>query len=970
MKSFYRNLILFLAVWLLSNSISAQSYFEVRLSQNTELQSNQISEVVHHAAGNYFIGSKVGIEVFDGFHLIHLKHIPHQPVVRIFEVGDSILVIQNRQIHLLHAITFEGRSMVFSDTLNFVLHDAAYLPDHSVLAVGEPGVYRIYLNNFQLEDCYRHRLDRGAEMLVAYANSIEPYTGASSIYIAFRYGLGEFLVNENRLVLEEDNPSNRLLADTRRLKPIGRKQGSPLFRDGRSGAIYQYDRIKDTLRSVSSGATRYGYFSGKSLYLWQGEYVYRLAEKTTDSFYFGSLPSLHHINETGEEEFILSGNHGLSIWKKSNPLVQEIGYKDSKSLTNPSRQSVYETEEAFFFSHKWGMLKLEKSTGKRVLLDSKANGVITALGASIWNTDTLLVYGTGGYTGFSISQERYIPLRIFSDSIENLVKTVRINAIHVDRKNGFLVMGLFHHPLLTKDLTKGAENFFNGNDKGWFRTVRCITQTGPFTYWLGANGSDGLMKVDFSNNSGHGISSEQFYRAGCSRAVVQSILPFEGKYMVNTQAGVLLLDPLSDSLIKVNGDDFVINDNVLNAAVVGGKFYFATYNKLYRLESGKAVVVHAFQGVHSPGIPFLWNKELHLLTSGAQYAYPENQADYSNSIRLSFIRWKEEWQDAGARSQIQLAYSNGGLELYFGIRAPYPDDASCKVFYSLDGQQFQLAPDQRLLFENLSPGKHQLRYYAMLNGRKTAEQEQLLMVAFPWYAKWWFVLLCALVLVAVIALIIRWRLHQQLEAKRNELRVILESVEQERERVSQDFHDAIGPNLSTIKLMGESLKRYPENEKLPPIGQVIDETIAEFRLILQELSPEIIRNQGLCAALDKLIEMHRKNHPELVWEVKCLPAGRRFPEFIENNFYRIAQEALNNALKYASANKITLKLELDGKELKMHISDNGLGFASDKLQGFGLQNMRSRAEVMRGKINIQSEVNAGTTVDVFVNLAT
>ena len=87
------------------------------------------------------------------------------------------------------------------------------------------------------------------------------------------------------------------------------------------------------------------------------------------------------------------------------------------------------------------------------------------------------------------------------------------------------------------------------------------------------------------------------------------------------------------------------------------------------------------------------------------------------------------------------------------------------------------------------------------------------------------------------------------------------------------------------------------------------------------------------------------------------------------NVYRILQETLNNINKHAKATKISLSLYIENNCLRLKIQDNGVGFnVSKSKNGIGLRNMTSRAEAINGKLEVDSEVNKGTTVCLKVDL--
>jgi signal transduction histidine kinase len=100
---------------------------------------------------------------------------------------------------------------------------------------------------------------------------------------------------------------------------------------------------------------------------------------------------------------------------------------------------------------------------------------------------------------------------------------------------------------------------------------------------------------------------------------------------------------------------------------------------------------------------------------------------------------------------------------------------------------------------------------------------------------------------------------------------------------------------------------------------------------------------------------------------------KRLPENIETTLYRVAQEALHNAIKYAEASLISVHLEETNQKILMHIIDNGKGFelglSKKGLGGNGLKNMQTRSNLLNGQFKIQSGIGKGTAIQVVIPLS-
>jgi len=159
------------------------------------------------------------------------------------------------------------------------------------------------------------------------------------------------------------------------------------------------------------------------------------------------------------------------------------------------------------------------------------------------------------------------------------------------------------------------------------------------------------------------------------------------------------------------------------------------------------------------------------------------------------------------------------------------------------------------------------------------------------------------------------------------------------------------------------------DERLAELGELSRQALKEMRLLVHELLPPALEKEGLLGALyQRLAAVEKRAGIDarlVVDEVLELPTR------LEIALYRIAQEALNNALKHAAATAITVTLRRAGDQLILEISDNGKGFIVAEVAaqgGLGLSTMRERAEQAGGTLTIQATPGQGATVCVQVAL--
>jgi two-component system, NarL family, sensor histidine kinase DegS len=207
--------------------------------------------------------------------------------------------------------------------------------------------------------------------------------------------------------------------------------------------------------------------------------------------------------------------------------------------------------------------------------------------------------------------------------------------------------------------------------------------------------------------------------------------------------------------------------------------------------------------------------------------------------------------------------------------------------------------------------------------------------------------------------------------------LILEGQEEERKRLAMDIHDGIGQMLTSLKFQIESVNLAEGEDagrKLEDVKQLISQVIKEVRRVTFNLKPTVLGDYGIQAALNVFVrEIGKLTDTKLAYHVSG-EMSRRLPQQVENNMFRIVQEAINNALKYASATAIDVYFDQTEKEVIVRVTDNGKGFEEKLLRtrslniesGRGFFNMFERSEYINAKLEIRSQPGNGTTVTLTV----
>ncbi|RAJ99929.1 histidine kinase/DNA gyrase B/HSP90-like ATPase [Larkinella arboricola] len=205
---------------------------------------------------------------------------------------------------------------------------------------------------------------------------------------------------------------------------------------------------------------------------------------------------------------------------------------------------------------------------------------------------------------------------------------------------------------------------------------------------------------------------------------------------------------------------------------------------------------------------------------------------------------------------------------------------------------------------------------------------------------------------------------------------LLEGQEEERRRFARELHDGIGQMLTGLKLHAEKLKAVPfaepkHRERFEELCNLIYDVIQTTRQTSHNLMPSVLNDFGLGAALQFLAEQTtRSSGIPVTYEGET--EGKRLTPAQEIGLYRIAQEALNNAMKHAEARQIIIRWQHDGNSPTLTVEDDGKGFvqkAAPEKDGLpqpthGLENMRTRARLLNGELTIASKRKKGTKVTV------
>ena len=217
------------------------------------------------------------------------------------------------------------------------------------------------------------------------------------------------------------------------------------------------------------------------------------------------------------------------------------------------------------------------------------------------------------------------------------------------------------------------------------------------------------------------------------------------------------------------------------------------------------------------------------------------------------------------------------------------------------------------------------------------------------------------------------RMLERLEAERRRASsAALEAQEEERARVARDLHDEVNQSLTGLLLRLEAVREHATPElaaELAEVRAVANRAMEELLTLARQLRPTALDDLGLKAALaSHVTEIRRQSGIATSFES---PDGiGELPADVQIVVYRVAQEALSNAIRHSGAEHLRVRLARDANGIELRVDDDGRGFTFDQASsGLGLAGMRERALLVGADLRVTSRPTQGTSVRLHVPIS-
>ena len=341
------------------------------------------------------------------------------------------------------------------------------------------------------------------------------------------------------------------------------------------------------------------------------------------------------------------------------------------------------------------------------------------------------------------------------------------------------------------------------------------------------------------------------------------------------------------------------------------------------------------------------------------------------------------------KNKITLNYLQNFLTISF-ISPNYSSSDKINYAYMLDGVDEDWVYVDNQTFANytkLAPGRYRFKVKSANSDLVWCTKETYVDITItpPFWKTWWFIGICLICIFLSIYKLFKTRIKKiKLEALQQQKIIDLEKDKQlvtaeamlkgqddERSRIAKDLHDGLGGLLSGVKISFSNLKESvglnAASSKLfdKPITQ-LDNTIAELRKVAHNLMPEALVKFGLQNAIQDFCQSLQQTN-NCVINFQQLGMERDLGNVANVNVYRIIQELVNNAVKYASAHQIIVQLTKTENKVLITVEDDGKGFDISTLKqatGIGITNITHRVNYLNGTIDINSKPNNGTSINI------
>jgi signal transduction histidine kinase/sugar lactone lactonase YvrE len=458
--------------------------------------------------------------------------------------------------------------------------------------------------------------------------------------------------------------------------------------------------------------------------------------------------------------------------------------------------------------------------------------------------------------------------------------------------------------------------------------------------WIGTHGGG----LNFLNRSTKTFTHYREKDGIPSDTIVGILGDKQGNLWLSTDAGLSKFDPESR-----NFRNYDVSDGLQSNEFNFGAFFMDREGEMFFGGTNGFNAFNPENIVDNPYIPPVVITSLQVFNQVVRKDLTDNQL-IQLSYQENFLSFDFATLDFTAPEKNQYAYMMEGLDkdwVYAGTRrhADYP---------------------------NLREGDYTFKVKGANNDGvwNDAGSSIRVIIRPPFWKTWWFEGIIATFLLVSMFLAYQVRIRSIKTQIQRQARV----VEEERNRLARELHDSVTQSLYGVTLYAKAASGHiaagnvgRAAEHLHELQETAQDALAEMRLLIHELRPSILEEQGLEAALQaRLMAVESRSGLKVEFEGNL---DGRLPSNVEENLYRIALEAFNNTLKHACAQNLVVYLRQEKQAVILEISDDGVGFDPDQAcqrGGIGISALKERVVRLQGRVILKSSPGQGTHIVVEV----
>src|SRR3569833_2434763 len=319
---------------------------------------------------------------------------------------------------------------------------------------------------------------------------------------------------------------------------------------------------------------------------------------------------------------------------------------------------------------------------------------------------------------------------------------------------------------------------------------------------------------------------------------------------------------------------------------------------------------------------------------------------------------------------VELSYLQRRLSFVFGA-VNFIKPEQNEYAWRLDGvdEKWIYSLHNTVSYDNLAPGTYKFRLKAKNAAGVWSRATSLsIIIKPPFWATWWFRLLCTISVAGLLFAGVRYVLQRNLRDQILNLEKE-QAIEKERNRIAGDMHDDLGSGLTKIAILSELTRAQIADTavagaQLETISTVSREMVESLQNIVWLLDPRNDSLESLALYIRRYVDGFFESTGLLpVFDLSEDTAGLRLSDKQRRNIFLVVKEACNNAAKHSNATSIRISLCVEENCLVVKVADNGCGFdaSASKQLSNGLRNMQMRMEQVGGSMEIDTSPGHGTT---------